>query len=205
VNSGWSAFSFDQQDLDHQRKSELTRDLDPSFGLFNLSNKQSDRNQQSFLKIAETAIKVECQLMQVHIERNWLNPLVLSSRNWRMDKNSPEPDLSLSSGADLEKGILPVGEMTLLPVSAIICKNLRVNGHFENDVVQKINEEMERGVQAVGFGPFAIADKRYGQNQRARGTITNQIIEVADEQIIGIICKVLPKMPNPNPELPWKK
>ncbi|WP_342327761.1 hypothetical protein [Pedobacter sp. FW305-3-2-15-E-R2A2] len=204
-NSGWSAFSFDQQDLDHQRKSELTRDLDPSFGLFNLSNKQSDRNQQSFLKIAETAIKVECQLTQVHIERNWLNPLVLSSRDWRMDKNSPEPDLSLSSGADLEKGILPVGEMTLLPVSAIICKNLRVNGHFEKDVVQKINEEMERGVQAVGFGPFAIADKRYGQNQRVRGTITNQVIEVAEEQIIGIICKVLPKMPNPNPELPWKK
>lgn len=207
-NSGWSAFSFDQQDLDHQRKSGLTGltvDLDPSFGLFNFSNKQSDRNQQSFLKIEETAIKVECQLMQVHIERNWLNPFILSSRDWRMDKNSPEPDLSLSSGADLEKGLVPVGEMTLLPISAIICKNLRINGRFADDVVQKINGEVERNELTVGFGPFAIADKRYGQNERVRGTMTNQIIEVADEQIIGIICKVLPKMPNPDPELPWKK
>ena len=207
-NSDWSTFSFDQRDLDHQRKSGLTGltgDLDPSFGLFNLSNKQSDHNQQSFLKVEETGIKVECQLMQVHIERNWLNPLVLSSKAWRMDKNSPDPDFSLSNGADLEKGIVPVGEMTVLPVSAIICKNLRVNGRFADDVVQKINGEIERNELAVGFGPFAIADKRYRQDQRAKGTITNQVIEVADEQIIGIICKVLPKMPNPDPQLPWKK
>ncbi|NQX38699.1 hypothetical protein SAMN05421820_101730 [Pedobacter steynii] len=207
-NSGWSAFSFDQQDLDQQRKSGLTGltgDLDPSFGIFNLSNKQSDRNQQSFLKMEETAVKVECQLKQIHIERKWLKPLVLSSNAWRMDKNSAEPNLSLSSGADLEKGIVPVGEMTLLPVSAIICKNLKVNGRFADDVVQKINGEIERNELAVGFGPFAIADQRYGQNERVRGMVTNQVIEVTEEQIIGIICEILPKMPNPNPQLPWKK
>lgn len=207
-NAEWSAFSFDQQDLDHQRKSGLTGltgDLDSSFGIFNLSNKQGARNQQSFLKMEETAVKVECQLKQIHIERNWLKPLVLSSNAWRMDKNSPEPDLSLSSGADLEKGIIPVGEMTLLPVSAIICKNLRVKGRFTDDVVQKINGEIERNELAVGFGPFGITGKRYGQNETVRGTMTDQAIEVADEQIIGIICKILPKMPNPNPDLPWKK
>jgi hypothetical protein len=207
-NSDWSAFSFDQQDLDHQRKSGLTGltgNLDPSFGIFNLSNKQDARNQQSFLKMEETILKVECQLKQVHIERNWLKPMVLSSNAWRMDKNSPEPKLSLSSGADLEKGIVPIGQMTLLPLSVIICKNLRVNGRFADDVIQKINEEIERNELAVGFGPFALEGKRYLQDQTVRGTITNQIIEVADEQIIGIICNILPKMPNPDPQLPWKK
>lgn len=207
-NSEWSTFSFDQRDLDHQHRSEmtgLTGDLNPSFGIFNLSNKQGAQNQQFFLKIDETILKVECQLKQVQIERNWLNPVVLSSKAWRMEKNSPEPDLLLSSGADLEKGIVPVGELTLLPVSAIICRNLRVNGRFEDDVVQKINEEIERNELAVGFGPFSLAGKRYRQDQTVRGTITNQVIEVAEEQIIGIICKILPKMPDPDPRLPWKK
>lgn len=206
-NSGWSGFSFDQQDLDHQPKSRLaglTGDLDPSFGMFNLSNTQGDRNQLSFLKMGETAVKVECQLMEVHIERNWLNPLVLTNKAWRMGKNSPVPDLSLSSGADIEQGILPHGEMTLLPLSAIICRNLRVSGRF-TDLAPKLNEEIERHELSVGFGPFAIAGKRYGQDQRLRGTITDQLIEVPDEQIIGVICEILPKMPNPNPELPWKK
>lgn len=173
-NSEWSTFSFDQRDLDHQHRSEmtgLTGDLSPSFGIFNLSNKQGAQNQQFFLKIDETILKVECQLKQVHIERNWLNPVVLSSKAWRMEKNSPEPDLLLSSGADLEKGIVPVGEMTLLPVSAIICRNLRVNGRFADDVVQKINGEIERNELAVGFGPFALAGKRHRQDQTVRGQL----------------------------------
>ena len=203
----WSGFSFDQQDFSHQRKSDfsaLTGQLDPSFGLFNLSKGQNENKEQLHIKIEETALKLDCQIMHVNIKRDWLNPLVLSSRTWRIDKNSPQPDFSLSSGADLSNGILPVGEMTLLPTSLLLCKNLRIEGHFPDDVVQRINAGMDKNNDTVGFGPFALAGKTYGQENIVRGAITNQGIAIPNEQIIGVLCEILPKMPDPYPGLPWK-
>ncbi len=206
-DKGWTQFTFDQKDMDNQQRSELISaggGLDVSYGIFRVSGEGSYEEDSKFVKIKETELKFSAKLMRVAIDRGWMNPLVLSSRAWRWLEGSPVYGTVLSTGGDVFGDVNPTGEMTVIPTAAILCKDLKVEGRFEDTLV----EEMNRIIQAngsVGIGPFSISGRFNMENHSgsAKGTIANNGIAAPDLQMIALICQVLPKLPDPDPSLPW--
>lgn len=200
----WVRFTFDQRDLDNQRLNDaigIAGNPHANFGIFRIAA-NGDYNQGTYLNMNETQLQISCELKLVNIERKWLEPAVLATRAWRWQPGSPLQGQVLSTG--IHNGIPSSGKMTVLPTTAILCRNLRVNGRLDGNLVATLNGEMAKN-SAVGFGPFAIAGGYGidGRNERIKGTIDTNGIEARDVQLLGFVSDIMPTLPNPNPALPW--
>lgn len=206
-DAGWTNFTFDQKDMDNQKNSEaigVAGELDGQFGIFAISGSGEYKKDKKFEKMDQTTLKFSCQLMRISLDRNWMNPLVLSSTAWRWAKGTPTYGMQFSTGADISGDVPPTGTMTVIPTAAILSKNLKIEGAINKTTVQEMNEYIN--VKAsVGIGPFTIAGRfnMEGHEGSEKGSIATNGIEAKDVQIVALICEVLPKSPNPDNTLPW--
>lgn len=206
-DAGWTKFIFTQKDMDNQKSSDaigVAGQLDGDFGIFRISGSGDYSEDSSYKKMDETTLNFSCELMRISLDRSWMNPLVLSSAAWRWAKGTPVYGQEFSSGADIKGGIAPTGSMTVIPTAAILSRNLKINGSFDNTIVKEMNREISANA-SVGIGPFTIAGRfNMGHHEESvKGTIATDGIEAKDVQIVALICEVLPKSPNPDNKLPW--
>lgn len=205
--AGWTSFTFTQKDMDNQRKSDaigVAGQLDGQFGIIKLSGSGDYHQDSSYVKIDQVDLTFSCELMRVSLDRFWMNPLIFSSKAWRWAKGTPTYGMEFSTGADIEGDIAPEGTMTVIPTAAILSRNLRVTGKFEDTLVQELNRKIAAEA-SVGIGPFAISGKFNMEQHEGseKGTIATNGMEANDVQIVALICEVLPKSPNPDNSLPW--
>lgn len=206
-DAGWTSFIFDQKDMDNQSNSDaigVAGQLDGQFGIFKISGSGDYSEDSSYQKMDQTKLSFSCQLMRVSLDRNWMNPLVLSSTAWRWAKGTPTYGMQFSTGADIQGDIVPSGTMTVIPTAAILSRNLIVQGEFDNTIVQELNRKISANA-SVGIGPFSIAGRFNMEHHEGseKGSIAMNRIEAKDVQIVALICEVLPKSPNPDNSLPW--
>jgi len=206
-DSGWTDFHFYQLDLDRQTESEaigVAGTLDVKYGIFSLSGTAEWSKNREYLKADQAELAFSCQLKRVTMSsRSWMNPLVLWSRAWRWQQGAGYAD-EISTGGDLYAGVRPEGSMTVIPVAAILSRNLHVHGSFTATEVETLNE-MIKARGSIGFGPFSLSGSFHMENHSGfvKSSITSGGINAPDVQIIGLQCAVLPKCPNPDPTLPW--
>jgi hypothetical protein len=195
--------------MDNQQNSQsigVSGSLDMSFGIFNISGSGSYQQDSTYKKMNQTQLNFSCKLMRVSLDRNWMNPLVLSSTAWRWTQGAPSFGTQFSTGADIAGGVAPQGEMTAIPTAAILSRDLQIVGNFDNTLVDELNRQIQANA-SVGIGPFSIAGQfaMKEHSKTERGTIATNGIEAKDVQIVALICEVLPKSPNPDNALPWPK
>ncbi|HYP39648.1 MAG TPA: hypothetical protein VEX13_04740 [Chloroflexia bacterium] len=206
-DAGWTTFTFDQKDMDNQSNSDVigvSGNLDLTFGIFKVSGSGNYNEDSSYKKMDQTTLNFSCQLMRVSLDRTWMNPLVFSSSAWRWAKGTPVYGTQFSSGADIQGDIAPQGSMTVIPTAAILSRNVKVSGAFDNTIVQDLNRQISADA-SVGIGPFAIAGRFNMEHHEGsqKGTIASDGIEAKDVQIVALVCEILPKSPNPDNNLPW--
>lgn len=202
---GWTKFEFSQKDLDNQSTSTsiaAAGNLGFDYGIISIEGEGSYKEDKGYTKINETSLSFKCELMRVTIARSWMNPLLFNSKAWKFAPAAPAAEYS--SGGSIVQGIKPIGPFVTLPTTYILARNVEIIGQFTNTVEEMLSRNVEASA-TVGIGPFSISGRiSYGEEERKiQGTIANNKIEIKDTQIIAAISQVLPKLPNPDPNLPW--
>ncbi len=201
---GWSDFQFDSKDFANQ---------DPSGGAgigdrqcccctsAPMPKPQTVRRAFSVLDSVsgDTAIesgihdfRLSCRLRRIEIGRPWMDTNVFYSRAWRWFSGSVSFGVTISTGGDIAGRVLPSGVMPVLPVTAILARDVDI--YWSDDkTMQAIAACVQQGGD-IHFGPFRLS----------RGTIRDQHhITSSAPQLIGFISAILPKCPNPDPTLQW--
>jgi hypothetical protein len=202
---GWTKFSFTQTDMDNQKNSNalgVAGALDGKFGIFTISGSGDYSKDQEYVKIDQTQLDFSCELMRVTINRPWMNPLLLNSKAWKFDATAPAAEYS--SGGSIENIIKPAGPFVSLPTTAILARNVKIIGQLTKTEEERVSTAIN-GEASLGIGPFSITGRvsYKDKTEKIRGSIAGNVIEIADTQIIAAISQILPRLPNPDPNLPW--
>ncbi|ANQ51838.1 hypothetical protein MY04_4503 [Flammeovirga sp. MY04] len=202
---GWTKFEFNQKDLDNQSNSRsitAAGNLSFDYGIISISGEGSYKEDKGYTKINETNLVFKCELMRVTLTRPWMNPLLFNSEAWKFSESAPAAEYS--TGGSIVEGIRPTGAFVTFPTTYILARNVEIIGQFTNTVEETLKRNVEASA-TVGIGPFSISGRvSYGEeDHKIQGTIAGNKIEIKDTQIIAAISQVLPKLPNPNPNLPW--
>lgn len=204
---GWTSFAFDNTDMDNQQRSQaigVAGTLGLEFGIFRVSGSGNYEQDSKYVKMDQTDLTFRANLMRVSLDRSWMNPIVLFSRAWQWGEGTPAVGTEISSGGDIAAGLPATGIMTAVPTAVILSKDVVITGKFDNTLVEEFNRDI-RAEASVGIGPFTVAGQFEMEEHTGyqKGTISTTGITAPDVQIIAVVCEILPKLPNPDPALPW--
>ncbi len=212
--SGWTQFTFSSGDFQRYANADYSSSRWKAqggggwFGIFGgaggASHSESRSEYKSHFKLDTFSLSFE--IGQAIINRPWFKPSFLNSKCWRFDQNNPETKSEmLSDGGTPPKGMLPA-----YPTAIIFIRNLHLSlGHdegFQNFMTQHTSSSASGGGY-VNFGPVHLGGSysrtsAHGATQSSRGfSWDNQGMHVPGMQVIGFKCHVLPKRPDPLPNI----
>ncbi|KWT68586.1 hypothetical protein APV28_2723 [Comamonas testosteroni] len=200
---GWSDFKFDSLDFDNQRQSgsvgfdisaccscpDVLSEPNSQVGPISIFGSALFKEE---IKFDDENFLLTCKLRRIEIVRPWLDINVFHSRAWRWSPASVSYGVSIASGGDIAGRILPTGVMPVLPMTAILARDVNIYWK-SNKGISHIKEGLEKKLD-LNIGPFRISRAIIKEEHR---------IYQPDPQIIGYISTILPKSPNPEPTLPW--
>lgn len=200
---GWTKFSFNSSQYDFGSKSSSNRwggTAGLSLGIFNFGASASGQHNRYESKFDMERFNLEFEICEVPIVRPWMSTAFLKSKAWRFDESNPDAKGHfLSDGGNPPKrdSMLPA-----IPTSAIFVRNLKLN-FGEASGFNKFVSDQVKGGGFVGWGPFAIGGSYAHQSSSAQHSYASsgQGIDINGMQIIGFRCHVLPKSPNPSPDI----
>jgi hypothetical protein len=203
VNGGWTKFSFSSSDFAMHEDSQYTSyggGASGGFMGFHASGGFQHSDGSTNRSFDASNFSLTFEMCQVPIVRPWLKTPFLTSKAWKLDPGSPEVQSKgevLCDGAIPPKGILPG-----YPTAVIFIRNLVMNfgessSQFHSDF------EKNSGSGSAGWGPFSVsANYSHGENNLDfKSHAEGQGISVDGMQIIGFNCHVLPKCPDPLPNI----
>lgn len=200
-DNGWTEFTFSSSDYSSNYAFDSKKGGGGgglALGIFNIGGGGSYEKTKSNLKIDTSQFKLRFMICQVPICRPWFNMNFLLSKYWRFDVNNPEfKDNMVSDGETPPDGMIPAVSTT-----AIFIKDLTL--HF-GEAHTAVASEMEKagGGGFVSWGPFHAGGKYESSSQKRdfdRQT-EGQGIRVQGMQLIGFKCHLLPKSPDPKPDV----
>jgi len=201
-DGSWTDFEFSKatdKGSSQSRQISYGAEVSASWGLWSASGSVGGTTKTERSQSDTTGLTVSAKLLQVPIQRSWLNATIFGNRNWKWSKSGSGEDISKS-------GSPPSGKMPLIPVSMILAKNVSIKMDMESKTNKSAMSEISTKASG-GWGPFRVAGN-YSQKDESKehdATVSAAGLSVAGAQIIGMICTIVPApSPNPNPALNWK-
>jgi hypothetical protein len=200
-DSGWTQFSFSSSDYSSnysfsKKKGSAGGGL--SLGLFRVGGSGGFEKNKSSSKMDASSFYLKFKIAQVPIVRPWFNVNFLTSKYWRFDKANPEFKNQMVSDGELP----PNGMIPAYTTTAIFVKDLVL--HFGERHAEMQSEMSKAGGGGyVGWGPFHLGGS-YSSTSGSRDFQRNsdsQGIKIDGMQLIGFKCHMLPKSPDPNPDV----
>lgn len=140
--------------------------------------------------------KLSFSATQALIVRPWFAPEFLTGRGWRLREGAEWPyEDMVSDGGNPPRGRLPAYATVALFIKDLVIDSEAFARHFSEH-----RESISAGA-CGGWGPFSFS----GSYSRASGatslsyTQEGSRISVEGMQLIGFLCRLLPKAPNPLP------
>ena len=213
TSGGWSQFHFASGDFSTYANSKFNSsgwEAAASAGYFGFGASGGGGHSESKSQYNSSFNSDHCsmsfEICQVGIVRPWMKTSYLNSHTWRFDSGNPDvKGQLLNDGGKPPKGLLPA-----YPTSIIFIRNLLLD-FGDNRGVQSYMHEQEASHQGgkAGFslGPFSIGGSASHQSSSASTqsssgySWTNQGLSVPGMQIVGYKCHVLPKAPDPSPDI----
>jgi hypothetical protein len=212
--AGWTEFTFSSGDFQSQAASSYsTRRWQASggggfLGIFGGGGGGggSSSREESHHKFSLDRFYLRFEIAQVPIVRPWFKQGFLLSKSWRFDQNNPEAKGEIVSDA----GTPPKGLIPAYPTTAIFVRNLHMFlGHSEgfSDWMTQHTSSRAGGGGFVNFGPFHIGGSysrasSSGMTEHNRGNSwDNEGLHIDGMQVVGFKCHILPKSPNPLPDI----
>jgi hypothetical protein len=92
----------------------------------------------------------------------------------------------------------------MYPTSLLLARNVRINFNKTSEL-NKTSMETIRGSASVGWGPFSVRANYYKRTDKSSHDFVEDAagLEVKGMQVIGMMCALLPKCPNPDETLNW--
>lgn len=200
-NGAWTKFSFSSTEISSfQSKSSTSWGGGTSggWGLWSWGGSASYQETRQRATYDSSVEFIKADLIQVPLLRPWMSTWIYNSRGWRGLSTIGEVG-SISSGSRPLTGQMPV-----IPTSMILAKNVLVKMDAFSSDFQSFYSKFSSSA-SIGWGPFSLK----GNYSREESTtqhdvrITNEGLVVESPQIIGFVCEVLPKSPDPDEALAW--
>ncbi len=213
TSAGWSRFSFSSGDFSRHANSSFNASgwsAQASAGFFGFGAHGGGSHSESKStfngSFNSDTFSLSFEIAQIPIVRPWFKSSYVVSKTWRFDPGNPDVKNDFLSDA----GSPPKGLMPAYPTAIIFIRNLHLGiGHsdgFDNYVAQN-SSSSQSGGGGFSFGPFSCGGSAShystsGSTQRDYGWNWNgQSLDVPGMQIAGFKCHVLPKSPNPSPDI----
>jgi hypothetical protein len=201
TSPGWTEFTFYEGDYDtHYNKntSQWSGGGGLSFGLFSIGGGASGSKVEMASDQKSTNFRASFEFTQIPICRSWFDPGFFAMRGWTLDKLwNLNFDKTVSNGA-----AQPVGRLVAYPITALFVRDVRFTFDQWESQSQYMQKQI-RGGGAVGFGPFFVG------GAYSRGSVTRSSsydakggsITIPGMQLIGFINNLVPKSPDPHPDI----
>jgi hypothetical protein len=210
---GWTNFHFSSGDFSRYTNSKFNASGWEAYGsatFFGFGGGGgaggSSSSSQYHSQFNSDHCSMSFDICQVAIVKPWVKTSYLNSHTWRFDQGNPDvKGQVLSDGGMPPKGLLPA-----YPTSIIFIRNL-VLDFGDNSGVQDYMHQQESSHQGgggvVAFGPFCVGagGSHWSQSASTQSSwgysFSDQGMSVPGMQAIGYKCHVLPKAPNPSPDI----
>jgi hypothetical protein len=211
--SGWTEFSFSSTDFErhanssYNHKSWKTSGSAGFLGIGATASHSSGRGYQRFDSTFDLdTFRLTFKICQASVVRPWMKMPFLLSKSWRFDQSNLEAKGEfISDGGAPPKGLMPA-----YPSMMIFIKDLKLSMAHADSLTHQMSEYASSstgGGASVNFMCFNLGAS-YAQGS-SRGSserdfeyhATSEGIEVPGMQVIGFKCHVMPKSPDPLPEI----
>lgn len=150
------------------------------------------------VKFDATGMTVTTDTILVTLLRPWWSPWLFNSRNWRYAPGSLAPPLSDGMNP-------PTGSMAIYPNAFLVARNVKLGIDFNNPQNASLRAQIEMA-QELSFSSFQLKGtgvSGMGGSSAADVKVTDNSVKSIGLQILGFSCNVLPKCPDPDPNLSW--
>lgn len=198
--AGWTNFKMTHEEVHTINEStQMSTSLGGGFsgGLWSVSGSGSYAEQKSRYKSDNETISVDLQITVAPIRRTWLDASVFANRAWRLD-----PNINKSIFSD--GGTPPKGRMPALITGMILGRALKLGIDMSTTENKAFASQLKVSASA-GWGPFSVRGNYSRNTERKSHDFVQSTagIEAPGMQILGLICQLLPKSPNPDSTLNW--
>ncbi|WP_423998684.1 hypothetical protein ACOZ4I_08965 [Haloarcula salina] len=206
-SEGWSTYDFKQSDTKiHEDKQTNEWEGDakiPVFG-WGFSPKASGKQERYEREVDTTDFTISFEIAQGMISRPWMSTNFLLSNAWRFGPNMPNLTNLTETLSNGEKPPEFSGSMVAFPTTAIFVRNVLVDFAELHEEESQFKRDIDAGLD-LSIGPVRLGGGKYKRGDEERTMekhTTDQGLKIPGMQLIGFKCKLLPKLPNPSPEVP---
>jgi hypothetical protein len=197
----WMTFKFNEKDVHKVDTRSVTNWGGRTGGRAGFWSWGGSVSRHSTITTNDSDIRsfdLSVELARIPIRRSWMDAGILSRRSWKFDNTIPVSEY-LSDGANP-----PTGTMVSFPTSMIVARNLSLKIDMTSER-NKYSLEKISGSLRGGWGPFSLRGNYNRETERTTHDFTQRGsgIECSGMQVIGFLCQVLPKSPDPDTTLTW--
>ncbi len=201
TSAGWARFSFYEGDFEAHSNKETSSwgaSAGVNFGLFSVGGEAGGSKTEASDDQKSENFSATFEFTQVPICRPFFEPGFFPMRSWTLDKKWDLTwDKKVSDGT-----AKPNGRLVAYPVSALFVRKVSIKSSSwarHSDYMSKTT----KGGGSVGYGPFRVGGSysKGSENRNTEMQVQGDELTIPGLQLIGFINSVIPKSPNPNPEL----
>jgi hypothetical protein len=215
TSTGWTRFGFSAGDYASHSTSSYQWSQTSGGGGFSFlgfggaagSHSQSSSHSEYHGKVDNSHVNMSFEIAQIPIARPWFRTAFLTSHYWRFDQNN----VVVKGDRLSDGGTPPNGKLPAYPTSAIFVRKLSLSfgeSHEFTDFVNGARSQATGGGGAFSFGPFFVGGSgshRSGSGETTRDygfKFENNTMFIDGMQLIGFKCHLMPKSPDPSPDIP---
>ena len=201
-SSSWTEFKFTASDFSskfHSKSLKVKASARGGFMGFGAKVGMERKTSKRQSSIDATNFYISFKVCCVPIYRPWFHESFLTNTSWRFNQN----DINYKEALLSDGGTPPKGRMPGILSQCIFIKDLKAHfGKSHSDFVSnQLNMKTKASAGYLWFGKakastdYNRSDSSYNRNAES------QEVNVEGIQLIGFKCRLLPKSPNPNPEI----
>ena len=200
--AGWTGYSFYHEQVNQHsdwRTSSWSGGGGISLGFWRAGGSAGRSVQSSNESLQISNFKLSFELVQAMVARPWFYPEFFMNRGWTLEKGHGWTfDELPSNGEPVPRGIF-IG----YPTQAIFVRNLVIESEEFANAFSSYSSQFSAG-GSVGWGPFSIngSYSYAGGNKNYEMDRSGAKIKVPGMQIIAFVNHLIPKAPNPLPDIP---
>lgn len=199
--SGWSQFYFDSGSFKSNHKfTSSSTSAGGAFhmGIFSIGGGGSVSKSKMEGNINTEKFSLKFSMARVPIYRAGFNLAFLKSGFWRFDQQNAEyKNTLLSNGKKPAEGLMPA-----ITTDCIFVKDLKLDFGESNSAYESQSKKVT-GSGGVSYGPFHLGGRHSNQRDERsyEANWSKQGLEIQGMQLIGFLCYMLDKSPDPNPNV----
>jgi hypothetical protein len=201
TSPGWAKFTYFSQDFaSHYEKSTSKWAGKGGFlGPFALGGQASGSKESTLEKQKTSNFRAEFEFTQIPVCRPWFDPGFFSMRGWTLDNMW---DLNFGAKKVSDGAEKPVGRLIAYPTTALFVRNVK----FQFDEAESMTNTLKTQSGAGGafhWGPIALGGSasRGKEVRDVKSSAKGNGLEVTGMQLIGFVNNIIPKCPDPHPDL----